>query len=100
MPVHLLDRLMDQAGELVLSRNQLLSNMSATTDPIIKGILQDLDTLQMTDAGGGFIAGGGDSTPELHFPVAALSDDGRHFAGLTDDGAVYVRVDGEQGSYQ
>ncbi|MEZ5442895.1 MAG: hypothetical protein R3F15_15585 [Lysobacterales bacterium] len=61
------------------------------------GILQDLDTLQMTDAGGGFIAGGGDSTPELHFPVAALSDDGRHFAGLTDDGAVYVRVDGEQG---
>lgn len=45
VPVHLLDRLMDQAGELVLSRNQLLSNMSATTDPIVKGILQDLDLI-------------------------------------------------------
>ena len=45
VPVHLLDRLMDQAGELVLSRNQLLRAFSQTTDSGVKSILQDLDLI-------------------------------------------------------
>ena len=43
--VHLLDRLMDQAGELVLSRNQLLQNFAESSDGSVKGILQDLDLI-------------------------------------------------------
>lgn len=43
--VHLLDRLMDQAGELVLSRNQLLRHFAETPDANVKGILQDIDLI-------------------------------------------------------
>lgn len=43
--VHLLDRLMDQAGELVLSRNQLLRHFTDAPDVSVKGILQDIDLI-------------------------------------------------------
>ena len=43
--VSLLDKLMDLAGELVLSRNQLLRSLADTAEPATKTILQDLDLI-------------------------------------------------------
>ena len=44
VPVRLLDKLMALAGELVLSRNQLLQSVAVHADPATQGVLQNLDT--------------------------------------------------------
>ena len=50
--VKLLDKLMTLAGELVLSRNQLLRGLAESDDPNTKAILQDLDLITSELQGG------------------------------------------------